>query len=79
MPIVVPPDVEQSVASQLATGRYSSEEDVLRSAMQALVEFDEDLVAVEQAIAEWRNGDPGIPLDEAFRRIRETGEHDGAS
>ena len=73
MSIVVPRDVSQLVENQLASGRYQSADEVLRSAMAALTEFDEDLVAVQQAVAEWRNGDAGVPLDEAIQQIREGG------
>jgi hypothetical protein len=31
---------------------------------------DEDLTAVREAITEWRAGDPGLPLDEAFEQVR---------
>jgi putative addiction module CopG family antidote len=70
MSLVVPPDVEALVAQQVASGRYPSEGDVLRSAMHALTEIDEDLAAVQEALAEWRAGDPGVPLDEAIRAVR---------
>ncbi len=73
MSMVVPGDVGESVARHLATGRYQSADEVLRSAMLALAEFDEDLVAVQQAVAEWRDGDAGIPLDQAFQQIRQAG------
>lgn len=70
MPLIVPPDVEALVAKQVASGRYRTEEDVLRSALEALTEADEDLAAVQEALKEWRTGDPGVPLDEAIRTIR---------
>ena len=31
---------------------------------------DEDLTAIREAIAEWRAGDPGMPLDDAFEQVR---------
>ena len=34
---------------------------------------DEDLAAVREAIAEWRAGDPGLPLDAAFDLVRRAG------
>ncbi len=74
MPFVVPQDVAELVANQMATGRYHSGDEVLRSAMQALAEVDEDLAAVQQALSEWRSGDEGVPLDDAFRQIRVAGQ-----
>lgn len=70
MPLIVPPDVEALVAQQLASGRFRSEDDVLRSAMHALTEVDEDAAAVQQALDEWRSGDSGVPLDDAIDRVR---------
>lgn len=69
MPLIVPPDVEALVARQLASGRYRSEEDVLRSAMEALTEVDEDVAAVQQALDEWRSGDTGVSLGDAMRMV----------
>ncbi len=64
MPYTIPPDVETLVAHQMSTGRYQSEDDVLRSALEALTQQDEDLAAVQAAFDEWQQGDPGVPLDE---------------
>ena len=73
MPFVVPQDVEELVANHMASGRYRSGDEVLRSAMRALAEVDGDLVAVQQALSEWRGGDEGMPLEDAFRQIRAAG------
>lgn len=70
MQYAFPPDLQKLVEAQLATGIYSSEDDLLREALRALTEEDEDLAAVREAIAEWRAGDPGMPLNEAFDEIR---------
>ena len=56
----------------MSTGRYQTEDDVLRSALEALTQQDEDVVAVQAAVDEWRQGDPGLSLDEVIRRIRES-------
>ena len=68
-----PPDVEQLVAGCMSTGAYSTEDDVLRDALRALAEEEEDLVAVREAVAEYRAGDTGLPLDEAFALVRRSG------
>ena len=70
MPYTIPPDVETLVAHQMSTGRYQTQDDVLRSALEALTLQDEDLAAVQAAVDEWQQGDPGVPLDEAVRLIR---------
>ena len=72
MPYTISPDVETLVAHQMSTGRYQTEDDVLRSALEALTQQDEDIVAVQAAVDEWRQGDSGLPLDEVMRRIRES-------
>ena len=71
MSIVVPHDVEEMVARQMASGRYRSDEEVLRSALLALEEIDEDDVAIQEAVDGWRRGEPGTPLAGAFRQVRE--------
>ena len=40
MPFVIPPDVEELVAHHLASGRYHSGDEVLRSAVRALAAVD---------------------------------------
>jgi len=70
MPYSFPLDVKKLVESHLASGRYSTEDDVLRDALRALSEEEEDIAAVRDAIDEWRAGDQGLPLVEAFDQIR---------
>lgn len=73
MPYPFPSDVQQLVESHLASGRYSTEDDVLRDALRALADEEDDLVAVREAIDEWRAGDEGTPLTEAFDQVRDGG------
>ena len=73
MTYAFPPDVEELVAGRMAAGGYATEDDVLRDALRALAEEEEDLAAVREAIAEYRAGDPGRPLDEAFDLVRRSG------
>ena len=65
-----PPDIQELVGARLASGKYASEDDVLREALRVLSEEQEDLAAVQDAIAEWRAGDDGVPLDGAIQSIR---------
>jgi Arc/MetJ-type ribon-helix-helix transcriptional regulator len=65
-----PPDLDKLVRERMATDNYSSEDELLRSALLALSEEEEDLAAVNAAIAELEAGDAGIPLDQAFDDVR---------
>lgn len=42
----------------------------LRDLLRALDQEGEDLQAVQAAVTEWRAGDEGLPLKEAFDEIR---------
>lgn len=42
----------------------------LRDVLNALDQEEPDLQAVQVAVAEWRAGDEGLPLKEAFDEIR---------
>ena len=65
-----PPDLQEFVRERLASGKYASEEEILRDAFQALAEEEKDLDAVREALAEWQAGDPGVPLDDAIETIQ---------
>jgi Arc/MetJ-type ribon-helix-helix transcriptional regulator len=65
-----PPDLREFVRVQMASGKYASEEDLLRHAFGALAEQEEDLAAVRESVDEWRGGDPGVPLDDAMEAVR---------
>ena len=71
MPYSFPSDVKKLVESHLASGRYSTEDDVLRDALRALSDEEEDIAAVQDAINEWRAGDEGLPLAEGFDQVRQ--------
>ena len=72
MTYAFPPDVQHLISRRMAAGGYSTEDDVLRDALRALSEEEEDLEAVREAVAEFRAGDPGLPLDEAFDLVRQS-------
>ena len=65
-----PPDLRQFVRDRMASGKYASEEELLRDAFLALAEEEEDVAAVREAVAQWQAGDPGIPLDDAVETVR---------
>lgn len=65
-----PPDIQDLVVQRMASGHYASEDELLLEALRSLSDEEEDLRAVQEAIDEWRAGDQGIPVDEAFDSIR---------
>jgi Arc/MetJ-type ribon-helix-helix transcriptional regulator len=54
----------------MASGKYASEDELLRSALRVLAEEEQCLDAVRESLAEWRAGDPGVLLEDAFDAIR---------
>jgi Arc/MetJ-type ribon-helix-helix transcriptional regulator len=67
-----PPDVQQSLTDWVASGKYASEADVMRDALRALTHEQDDLSAVQEALAELERGDKGIALQQAFDEIRQS-------
>ena len=65
-----PPDVAQLFRERMASGRYATEDELLKEALLALADQEEDLLAVREALAELEAGDAGVPLDEAFASLR---------
>ena len=65
-----PSDIQQLIGEQMASGQFSSEDELLREALRALTEEAEDLAAVRAAVADWRSADDGVPLDDAFAELR---------
>jgi Arc/MetJ-type ribon-helix-helix transcriptional regulator len=69
-------EVESLIRKYMATGRYPSEDDLLRRALEQFCEdsADDDLQAIRTAIDEWQQGDEGVELDEAFDVVRRSVE-----
>jgi putative addiction module CopG family antidote len=65
-----PADLQAMVGEQMKTGAYGSEDELLRDALRALAEEEEDFAAVQEAIAEWHAGDQGTELGTAFAAVR---------
>ena len=61
---------QKAIDAQMATGKYATEDDVLRDALRALQHEDVETVAIQAAVDEWQQGDEGLPLEEAFDEIR---------
>ena len=68
-------DVETLIRQLMATGRYRTEDDLLREALERLndeaVDEDEDMEAILEGLEEVDRGVPGMSVDEAFRWILE--------
>ena len=71
MPYSLPPDLQQFVASRIASGQYANEDELLREACRALSEEEGELAAIQEAVDRYKNGEQGVPLDEAVERIRQ--------
>ncbi|MEJ7594340.1 MAG: type II toxin-antitoxin system ParD family antitoxin [Planctomycetaceae bacterium] len=65
-----PAAVSQLIEKQLATGRYSSEDEILEAALQRLDEESDDWAAIKEAIDSLDAGEPGLSLTEAFEEVR---------
>jgi putative addiction module CopG family antidote len=70
VPYEFPSDVQQMVADRMAAGAYASEDEVLRQALKALENEECHLHLLHDAIDEWKAGDEGVPLADAFDAIR---------
>jgi len=57
MSLVIPADVQQRVNALLGTGRYASEEEILRAAVTVLEEQNTDLAAIQGGINDKRYGE----------------------
>jgi len=64
------PAVERLIQDRMASGRYASEEALLVEALRSLDESDEELRAIEQGLASFDTGNPGVSLEEAFDQLR---------
>ncbi len=71
MSYAVPADVVAQIDQHLKSGNYATADEVLRDAMQALNQANDDWLAVKEALDAFDAGEEGIPLDVAFKMIRE--------
>lgn len=71
MPYAFPPDVQRQINERMASGRYATEDEVLRDAFESLAWEERELKAVMQAVEALDNGDEGLPLDAAFDQLRQ--------
>ena len=69
MSLIIPADVQQRMNALLGTGRYASEEEILRAAVAALEDQNADLAAIQGGINDMENGRyrPFADFDAEFR------------
>lgn len=65
-----PADVEERVQARMATGRYATEDEVLREALDTLDDVEAEARELEAAIDAVKKGDVAVPLHEAFDALR---------
>ena len=70
MSLTVPADVQKRVSALLGTGRYASEEEILRAAVAALEDQNANLTAIQSGINDMENGRyrPFADFDGEFRK-----------
>jgi len=69
MTIDLPHDVTHEIQEQMATGRFASEAEVLRSALRALRRQADELAAVQAGVADMDAG-RHIPFEEVDTELR---------
>jgi Arc/MetJ-type ribon-helix-helix transcriptional regulator len=70
MTLQVSQQTQALIQQQLATGRYATEDDLLREALAALSAADEDWVAIQEGLQSLDRPETWIPLEVADAEIR---------
>lgn len=70
MPVTIPPDLQDRFSALLKTGRYATEEEILRAAVAALEDQNADLASIQCGVNDMENGRyrAFADFDVAFRR-----------
>jgi putative addiction module CopG family antidote len=65
-----PPDLDEAIRERMSSGRYSSEDDVLREALRALRWQDQEIAAIREGIEDMEAGrtKPLREFDRDFRK-----------
>ena len=69
MSFAFPPDIRRLIDQNMATGLYSSEEDVLQAALHVLSDYHATIADVRSGLVDYENG-RGQVLSEAMGDIR---------
>ncbi|HEX5472820.1 MAG TPA: hypothetical protein VFW73_13095 [Lacipirellulaceae bacterium] len=70
MSYAFPPEIKLLIEQNLATGMYSSEEDVLQAALHSLSEYHATITDIRQGVSDYQRG-LGEPLAKAMADIRQ--------
>lgn len=73
MPIDLSPDIWTEIQRQLATGAFSSHNDVLREALAALQSREVEIIAIQEGIDDMEAGSM-MSIREFDREFRESNE-----
>jgi len=65
-----PPFLKQLVDNHMSSGLYGSEDELLAAALESLVLDDEEVAAIQKGLDSYRAGSSGVPVDDAFERLR---------
>jgi len=65
-----PPDIKHLIDQNLATGMYSSEDDVLQTALRVLSDYHATIGDIRQGLVDYEQG-RGEPLAQAMADIRQ--------
>ncbi len=69
MSYAFPPEIKHLIDENMATGMYSSEEDVLQAALHVLSNYNATVADIRQGISDYEQG-RGEPLSQVFVDIR---------
>ena len=71
MPYQLSEEIQQVIDERISAGEFRNADEVIQAAFDALQQSDENVAKIQEAIDDWKAGDEGLPLDEAFNLIRE--------
>ncbi len=67
-------EVQELIARHMATGQYSSENELLAAALDSMEIDDvdeEEVAAIRAGLDAIERGEPSVPLEEAFAELRQ--------
>ena len=70
MPYAFPAEIKQLIDQNMATGLYSSEEDVLQAALHVLSDYRATIADIRQGMIDYEQG-RGEPLADTMADIRQ--------
>lgn len=70
MSYAFPPEIKHLIDQNMATGMYSSENDVLHAALHVLSDYNATIADIRQGMTDYESG-RGEPLSQAMEDIRQ--------